>query len=464
VLRRLALVGLLAVALARTAEASPPDTVETVPARPRIAAGEPVVACGWPTTVAVGSGSLCTGTLIHPRVVVYAAHCGGGNKTVRFGEDAWAGGRTVAVESCKAYPGYAGATDQGHDWAYCLLAEPVEDLPIAPPLYGCERALLEVGIEVAIVGYGQTLDQPSGIKRWATTTLAAVTPSNNTTLVGNPNAGLPSFCSGDSGGPALLRLADGSWRTFGIASTVAGECGGYGAHSTLAGAIPWIEHDSGVDVTPCHAIDGSWAPGPACAGALASDPNVGFGSWDDWCASTPSAGASSSCGPAWDQFDPSALPSVAIVSPVTGETFLQGTEIAVDVAAGKHPDGFAVASVSLAIDGEIVAVDDNDPWQFFGPPFPGPGIYTLVAIAQDWAGNQVESEPVVIGWGETEFPDPDDDGEAETVGDTDTETGDDRPATRGQSGCTIADDAPARDWAIAALALLLVIWPLKSRY
>ena len=148
--------------------------------------------------------------------------------------------------------------------------------------------------------------------------------------------------------------------------------------------------------------------------------------------------------------------TLAIVSPIDGETFLQGTEIAVEIAAAKHPDGFAIASVSLAIDGEIVAVDDNDPWQFFGPPFPGPGIYTLVAIAQDWAGNQVESEPIVIGWGDTEFPDPDDDSGAET--------GEGEPATPSGSSCTIADDAPARGWTIAAFALLLVIRPMKSRY
>lgn len=449
----LALVG-LALGFARVAEASPP-IVQAPPSAPRIAAGLPVDVCGWPTTVAVSSGTLCSGALIHPRVVVYAAHCGGGNKLIRFGEDAWDGGRTVAVESCAAYPGYAGASDQGHDWAYCLLAEPVEDLPIAPPLYGCERELLDEGVEVAIVGYGQTLDEPSGLKRWALTTLAAVTPSNNTTLVGNPSANLPSICMGDSGGPALLQLDDGSWRTIGVASTTAGECGGYGAHSTLAGMIPWLEQDSGVDVTPCHAIDGSWAPGPACAGALASDAGLGVGSWDDWCAGTPRAEASSSCGPAWDEFDPAALPSVAIVSPVDRETFLEGIEVDVQVAAAKHPDGFAIASVSLAIDGEITLVDDAEPWRFVGPPFAGPGIYSLVAIAEDWAGNRVESEAVLIGWGDTEFPEPTDGEE---------ESSDEPSATSSDSRCAIANDAPVSGWTIAVFALAITARRRRDRF
>ncbi len=435
------------------AEAGEPVSVTAAPAEPLIAEGEPVGVCGWPTAVAVTSGTMCTGALIHPRVVVYAAHCGAGLKTVRFGEEAWTGGREVAVDSCKTYPNYAGASDQGHDWAYCVLAEPVDELPIAPPLYGCEGELLEVGAEVAIVGYGQTADEPSGVKRWASTSLAAVTPGNNTTLVGNPTAGLPSICAGDSGGPALIQLADGSWRTFGIASTVAGECGGYGAHSILAGAVPWIEQDSGIDVTPCHAIDGSWAPGPACTGAFASAANLGSGSWDDWCAGTSRVGSSTSCGPAWDAFDPTALPSVAITSPSDHETFLQGIEIHVEVAADKHPEGFAIATVSLLIDGELAGVDANDPWEFFGPALPGPGIYTLVAVAEDWAGNRVESEPVMIGSGDTEFPEPETEGET----DTDASAMSDR-----SSGCAITRHGPASIWTIAVIALLAAIRRRRS--
>jgi hypothetical protein len=184
---------------------------------------------------------------------------------------------------------------------------------------------------------------------------------------------------------------------------------------------------------------------------LAASAGIGTGTWDDWCAGTPSAGPSSSCGPAWDAFDPSALPSVAIVSPVDGETFLEGTEVAVDIAAAKHPDGFAIASVSLAITSEhtdaITLVDEAEPWQFASPPLPEPGIYTLVAIAEDWAGNRVESASVVIGWGDTEFPDPD----------TTTDTGDDPPAQRDDAGCVIANDPPLRVCALAAFALAIVL-------
>jgi uncharacterized protein (TIGR03382 family) len=433
-----AIVLALAWGLALPAAASLPGSLDAPETRPLIAAGEPVVECGWPTTVLVGSGTQCSGALIHPRVVVYAAHCGGGNKTIRLTEDAnFAGGRELATESCRAYPNYAGPDDQGHDWAYCLLAEPVEELPLAPPLFGCETELLEVGSEVALVGFGQTAEEPSGVKRWAATSLVALTPGNNTSLVGNPNlAGTPSICAGDSGGPALVRLADGSWRSFGIASTVVGECGGYGAHSLLAGAVGWIEADSGVDITPCHAADGSWAPGPDCADLYAQEPALGSGTWADWCSGTPASGPGRSCGPAWNEFDPTLLPSVEIVSPSWGDVFLEGIVVDVAVAAQKHPEGYAVARVRLEVDGLEVATDDNDPFVFEATSFPGAGVYTLVAVAEDWSGNAVASAPVKIGFGAVEVPDPDagtETGGSESAGES--EGGEDG---EGSEGCACA--------------------------
>ena len=44
-----------------------------VPAQP-IIGGSEVAACGWPSVVALDG--TCSGTLVHPQVVLYAAHCG----------------------------------------------------------------------------------------------------------------------------------------------------------------------------------------------------------------------------------------------------------------------------------------------------------------------------------------------------------------------------------------------------
>ncbi len=447
---------LLLLGLARPVLAAEPDAVDVIPRAPQIAHGQVAATCAWPTTVSVSGASQCSGTLIHPGVVVYAAHCGGETKTIRFGEDALAPAHSVTAIDCNTYPGYGGADDQGHDWAYCVLDEEILELPVAPPLFGCELDVLEVGREVALAGFGFDVDAEAGIKRWAATNLVAVTPSNNTTLVGDPDSpGVPSICSGDSGGPAFVQLDDGTWRTFGIASTVVGDCGGYGAHSLLPGAVAWIEWDSGIDITPCHAADGSWAPGPACAGAHAQPAGLGSGTWSSWCAGTEVGDRSRTCGPAWDEFDAKLPPSVEIVAPSSGETFLENLQVEVAVAAAKHPDGYAIARVHLSVDGEIVTTDEVDPWVFEVTSFTGAGVYELVAIAEDWAGNEVASAPVEIGFG-VEVPDTD--AGSEETG----ESSGDLALDAGGSTCS-CDLTRGRELGVGAWAIVLLPWLQRRR-
>lgn len=455
--RPFVLVLALGLSHARPALAGGPDTVDASTPTPLIAHGEPAVMCAWPTTVSVSGGGQCSGTLIHPRVVVYAAHCGGTSKTIHFGEDALAPARSVTTTDCQAYADYAGADDQAHDWAYCVLDEAITDLPITPPLFGCETEQLEVGREVALVGFGADVDGDSGIKRWAATSLAAVTPGNNTTTVGNPNLdGVPSICSGDSGGPAFVQLDDGSWRTFGIASTVTGDCGGYGSHSMLAGAVPWIEWHSGIDITPCHASDGSWAPGSACTNAYAHPAGLGSGGWPTWCSGTQASDRSRTCGPAWDEFDAKLPPSVAIESPSSGASFLANLHVPIIVAAIKQPDGYAVARVHLQVDDVIVATDEVDPWVFDVTSVSGVGVYELVAIAEDWAGNQVASAPVEIGFG-VEVPDPD--------AGTSTDESEDGPEldTAGSGCACFVPRGGSMPGAPSLLAMLLIALPWLQR-
>src|SRR5262245_8285330 len=69
--------------------------------------------CAWIDTVAVtGGGGLCTGALVHPRVVTYAAHCGDGEKVIRFGQaDSGDGlGQTAATSFCRINPEYVGVS------------------------------------------------------------------------------------------------------------------------------------------------------------------------------------------------------------------------------------------------------------------------------------------------------------------------------------------------------------------
>jgi hypothetical protein len=247
--------------------------------------------CQWPT--AVGLDRSCTGTLVHPRVVTTAGHCvtDEGPREVTFGER-WSGAgvtRTVTVERCH------GGEESGleGDFAFCLLAEAVEDVPVVPVLFGCETGILQPGQAATLAGYGRRggLSFSAGVKYLVDVTINQVVGSD--VYLGWSRAG---GCSGDSGGPAYVRLADGSWRTFGATSRGSLFCNGQTIYTLIHPFVPWMEATAGIDLTPCHDADGSWNPGPGCSG-FPLDPEAPGGSWANMCGDVRRGGPSATCGP-----------------------------------------------------------------------------------------------------------------------------------------------------------------------
>ena len=447
------------------ARAGSPENLQPAPSA--IFGGEETLECAWPTVPSVQTGAmLCTGALVHPRLVIFAAHCEPGISTrVRFGEDI-AATTMIDPELCEAFPDWLGLADQGNDWAFCRLPEPV-DLPTTPVLFGCEEEALVDGAEVSIVGFGwDAPDTGAGTKRWGSTTLTTVDLEANKARLGGD--GGPSICPGDSGGPGLIRLADGSWRAWGIASTTEnnaewmGGCGGPSTYGLMRGALPWIEERSGIDLTPCFDADGSWHPSPLCENFYAAEPGSAFGDYgaEPWCLDTPAIGPADSCGDPYDSVNDTQPPTVVITSPVHQSMFSESPSV-IDIEVDAADEGWGVAQVHLEIDGQDIGlVDGVEPFVFAGLNFPGGASYSLVAVAEDHAGFVTNSEPVEITVGVV------DDGGAEATdtGSSESEvstgtSGAEAPVSEGGGGgCACAAPSGGRQAPWASFLAVLWFW------
>jgi hypothetical protein len=453
-----------ALVISASASAGEPEVALGADMDPLIYGGTAVQTCGWPTAVYLSfGGAACSGTLVHPEIVVTAAHCPnsttGRSANVSFGEGFGGGARTVGA-TCYSNPSWTGAVG-GQDYGYCKLNSPVNDVPIIPPAWGCDTSALTNGREVVIVGFGQSDNGGSGSKREVTTQITAI--GEQAVIGGNGK----DACQGDSGGPVYIQLkpefgGDGSWRVFGITSG-GSACGNGGIFALMHVAIPWIETHSGIDITPCQDSEGTWAPTPLC-GSIPLDPARGNGaSWQSGCTGGPVSGFSALCGDAFGTGEDTDPPSVAITSPSSGTELsipAGASTVSVSVSAtADDGDGFGVADVRLVINGQSFSGDTDSTAPYTWDLVFGPGGYLIEAIATDYVGN--ESTPDVIAVGVDQpapsVPEPGgDDGGSGDGGSGDGgsgdggsgdggpigTTGDELGATEGGSGCAVAEPAP----------------------
>lgn len=260
--------------------------------RPRIVGGFESQSCAWPSTVNLNN---CTGTLVHPRVVIYAAHCGSKIKDVAFGADSRDPDRIIATEFCKIYPN---GGVQENDYAFCVLKEAVSDVPIIPPLMGADVHRVVAGEKAWTVGYGyynKNLDY--GPKHEVQLKINGFTGEDNSIVLAGGQG--KDACQGDSGGPLFLELPNQrGFRFFGITSfgfegspQDSFPCGYGGGWALLHMRMPWFEENSGYDLTPCHDALGNPDPDERC-GIAPLTPASARGQWStqcDWGAMSPAS-------------------------------------------------------------------------------------------------------------------------------------------------------------------------------
>lgn len=268
-----------------------------------ISGGEAVVPGAWPMIVWLDNG--CTGLLVAEDVVVFAAHCGANVSSVWQGDtldisiDDEAGVaraatgpnvREVRTLGCSTHPAFELGT--ATDLAFCKLEWAlIAEREIIRPLLGCGRARFGAGSTATLVGFGRSsAEDPPGVKRALRAPVISTSPSFQ---IGDQVRG---SCAGDSGSPAFVRFDDGGageWAVAGILSGgIAGEACGVGYYVDLAVSLPWLELESGADVSPCFDERGAWAPSAACTKPAIDEAGLVSAEFEE-----PSA----ACGPSyWD--------------------------------------------------------------------------------------------------------------------------------------------------------------------
>jgi V8-like Glu-specific endopeptidase len=231
-----------------------------------IVGGEPTEAGEFDDVVELmlPGGDRCSGVVVTPRVVLTAAHCiddlrSADSVAVRYGEHETSNPSIEAVEF-GAHPDYDPDPDHEdlHDYGYVVLpSDFVVPGGYVAPITTQEEwdEAMVSGREVTIVGFGDDGSGDGiGIKRKVTTTIRRFSDEGLEFFAGGEQQ---DSCGGDSGGPAYVRMGDGSWRIAGLVSRGPEVCGTGGWYSTPYAGLCWVDEHTGAGLSDpaCNTCD-----------------------------------------------------------------------------------------------------------------------------------------------------------------------------------------------------------------
>ncbi len=212
------------------------------PAAPYVVGGNDTTAARfpWQVLITANGNQFCGGVLIHPMIILTAAHCLVDDQLNYFEERpdielrAYAGrthlntgGEDLEWNISRVDPGYHPATG-AYDWGFISLGEPASapTLKLAGPN---ERPLWKTGRRATLSGFGDKAEagKPASILQQADIPILADSDCSHygtrfrssTMLCAGYLGGGRDACQGDSGGPLSVVADRGESRLVGIVST-----------------------------------------------------------------------------------------------------------------------------------------------------------------------------------------------------------------------------------------------------